>query len=151
MAACVFYGCSNKELAYNEKTTDLFLNEMRQIDDVQKSFADSVKVLHADAGDLISLNMKAENTQNNARQDIQNMQDLKPSDAAKNFHESVLGYFGKIQQYGITAKAMLSAGGDKKAALYALLMNEYKALNQMPDQVLAMQKKYLDQAGLKAK
>lgn len=84
-------------------------------------------------------------------QDIQNMQELKPSDASKNFHESVLGYFGKIRHFGTTAKAMISAGTDKKVAPYAQLMDEYKALNQMPDQVLAMQKKYLDQAGLKAK
>lgn len=147
----VFSACSNNELGYNEKTTSLFLDEMKQIDDVQTTFADSNLVLHADAGELISLNIKAENTENNAQQDIQNMNELKPSAAATEFNQGVVTYFTKIKNYGTTAKNLLSAGTDKKRAFYLQLMKQYQDLNQMPDQILEIQKQYLNKVGLKAK
>lgn len=149
--ACVLYSCSNQELAYNEKATELFLQEMKGIDDDQKAFADSNLVFHPTSGDLISLNIKAENIQSNSQRDIQNMNDLKPSEPAKTFHQSVLTYFGKIDHYGATAKKLIAADSVGKRALYTQLLNEYESLNQMPDEVLEIQKKYLNQVGLKAK
>lgn len=146
----VMSSCSNNESAYNEKATALFLDEMKKIDDVQKTFADSNVVLHPDAGETISLTTKAENTEENAQRDVQNMNDLKPSEAAKEFHAGVVFYFTKIKNYGTTAKQLMAATADKKQELYDHLMNQYKELNEMPNEVLETQKQYFSKAGLKA-
>lgn len=150
-ATVLLFGCSNQELAYNEKATSLFLQEMKSIDENNQAFTDTAKVFHPDMGDSISLNTKAENIVSNASADIQNMNDLKPSEQAKEFHQSVLDYFGKIKHYGETAQKLLAANSNDKQALYIQLNEEYKSLDRMPDQVLEIQKAYQDKVGLKAK
>jgi hypothetical protein len=144
-------GCSNQEFAYNEKTTELFLDEMKLIDDYQETFSDSNLVFRPDAVEVISLDTKAYNLQHNSQQAIENMNDLNPSEEAKSFHEAVLAYFNKIKAYGATAKKLLAADSVAKRPLYFRLKTEYEAINQMPDQVLSIQKRYLDRVGIKAK
>jgi hypothetical protein len=147
----VFFGCSRQEFAYNEKATDLFLSEMKQIDEQQEVFSDSSVVFHPDAGKVISLNIKAENLINNSKRDLDNMADLKPSEPAKAFHQAVVAYFTQINQYGATAKKLLAADSTEKRSLFLQLRRTYETINQMPDQVLAIQKKYQNEVGMKAK
>jgi hypothetical protein len=146
---CVISGCINPESNYNERVTSMFLHEMKQVDDLQSSFADSSNVFHADAAGSITLDTKAQGVMNVAQRDIQSMNDIKPSDAAKEFHKGVIAYFTRIKNYCATAKQLLDASADKKKDIYTQLMTQYQELNKMPDQLMEVQKNYQEKIGLK--
>lgn len=151
LLVCTLFGCSNPDFDYNESTSAVFLNEMKSIDELHQSFSDSGKVFHLSHGDQVSLKAKAESIENTAQQDIQYLNGLKPGVAAKEFHQAVNSYFSKIEHYGKTAQTLLSADLNKRKTIYLALMNEYEALNRMPDRTLEIQKEYLNKVGLHAK
>ena len=148
-----FVGCSsNHEYAYNEKTTSIFLDQMRQIDETDSSFMDTTKVYSVAMGDSIMLSTKAENLVKNAQMDLDNLKDLQPSEEAAAFHNGVVKYLQAISDYGQTAKKLTATKvlAEKQAVVKQLAL-KYEALNKQPDQVLAIQKAYLGKVGLQPK
>ncbi|MBT2561481.1 hypothetical protein J7E50_11610 [Pedobacter sp. ISL-68] len=143
---------SNNDYAYNEKVTSIFLQEMKQIDETDSVFRDTSKVYAKGFPDSIFLSHKADNLINNSKIDLLDIARLKPSKAAAKFNEGVTQYLTAINDYGKTAKEMLHVKAiDEKRKYYDLLAVKYEKLNTYPDQLLAIQKVYLQEVGLQPK
>jgi len=143
---------SNNDYAYNEKVTSIFLSEMKQIDETDSVFRDTLKVYAKGFGDSILLSTKAENLINNSKMDLANIADLKPGKEAVKFNEGVIAYLTAINDYGKTAQEMLQVKTtDEKKKLHNQLMLKYEKLNTYPDRLLEIQKAYLNEVGLQPK
>lgn len=146
--------CSdNKEYAYNEFVTDLFVREMNQVDGAQKTFSDSALVFSADPSTSIRLGGIANNIANGAKSNLVSLDVMKSSnkDAAE-FRNAIASYFKSIEQYGKSAGELLEEKDiEKKRSLYKALHAQYLTLNRMPDSVLLVQKQYLKKVGLSPK
>lgn len=154
LSVILLFSCtsSTSDYAYNEKVTSVFLRQMRQIGETDSVFKDTSKVYIKGFPDSISLSHKAENLINNSKMKLADIADLKPSKAAEKFNEGVVAYLTAINDYGKKAKEMLQAKttGEKKK-LHDQLMLKYEKLNTYPDRVLAIQKTFLNEAGLQPK
>lgn len=84
--------------------------------------------------------------------DLQNLADLKLSEDATAFHQGVVKYLQAINDYGKTAEKLVSTKeiGERKK-LQQELGSKYQAINEQPDQVLSIQKEYLNKVGLQPK
>ncbi|GGH04171.1 MULTISPECIES: hypothetical protein [Pedobacter] len=143
---------STNDYAYNEKVTSIFLSQMKQIDETDSVFKDTLKVYLNGFPDSIFLSNKAENLINNSKTDLADIMSLKPSKAAEKFNNDVISYLKAINDYGKTAKQMLHTQNmNEKKKIHEQLMLKYKKLNTYPDRVLAVQKKYLNEVGLQAR
>jgi len=149
----LLFGCTNTDdYAYNEKVTSIFLSEMKQIDETDLVFKDTSKVYAKGFPDSILLSHKADNLINNSKNDLLDIARLKPTKAAGKFNEGVIQYLTAINDYGKTAKEMLRVkANDEKRRYYNQLSAKYQKLNTYPDQLLAIQKVYLQEAGLQPK
>lgn len=143
----------NKEYAYNEFVTDLFLREMNQVDGAQKTFSDSTLIFSSDPSTSIRLSAIAGNIANGAKSNLVSLDVMKSSnrDAAE-FRDAVAAYFKQIEQYGKSAVELIEEKNiEKKHTLYKALDTQYQILNRMPDSVLLVQKQYLKKVGLSPK
>ncbi|WP_316833564.1 hypothetical protein [Pedobacter nutrimenti] len=143
----------NKEYAYNEFVTDLFVREMNQVDGAQKTFSDSTLIFSSDPSTSIRLGAIAGNIANGAKSNLVSLDVMKSSnkDAAE-FRNAVAVYFKSIEQYGKSAGELIDEKNiEKRHTLYKALDIQYQTLNRMPDSVLLVQKQYLKKAGLNPK
>ncbi|PTS95217.1 hypothetical protein DBR11_21715 [Pedobacter sp. HMWF019] len=143
----------NKEYAYNEFVTDLFVREMNQVDGAQKTFSDSTLIFTSDPSTSIRLSAIAGNIANGAKSNLVSLDVMKSSnkDAAE-FRNAVATYFKEIERYGKSATELLDEKNiAKKHTLYKALDTQYQILNRMPDSVLLVQKQYLKKVGLSPK
>jgi hypothetical protein len=149
----LLFSCTtNNDYAYNEKVTSIFLSEMKQIDETDSVFKDTSKVYAKGFPDSIFLSHKADNLINNSKIDLLDIARLKPSKAAAKFNEGVIQYLTAINDYGKTAKEMLHVKDlREKRRYYDQLTVKYEKLNTYPDQLLAIQKIYLQEVGLQPK
>jgi len=146
--------CSdNKEYAYNEFVTGLFLREMNQVDGAQKTFSDSTLIFSTDPSTSIRLGGIANSIANGAKSNLVSLDVVKSSNKdAGEFRNAVAEYFKSIEQYGKSAGELLEEKDiKKKRSLYKALYTQYQILNRMPDSVLLVQKQYLKNAGLSPK
>jgi len=145
--------CTNTDdYAYNEKVTSIFLSQMKQIDETDSVFKDTSKVYAKGFPDSILLSHKADNLINNSKNDLIDIARLKPTKAAAKFNEGVVQYLTAINDYGKTAKEMLNVKTvDEKRKYHDQLNTKYEKLNSYPDQLLAIQKAYLEEVGLQPK
>jgi hypothetical protein len=154
LSLILLFSCnsSNNDYAYNEKVTSIFLEEMKQIDETDSVFKDTLKVYAKGFGDSILLSTKAENLINNSKMDLANIADLKPGKEAEKFNEGVIAYLTAINDYGKTAQEMLQAKTtDEKKKMHDQLMLKYEKLNTYPDRLLEIQQVYLNEVGLQPK
>jgi len=149
----LLFSCkSTDDYTYNEKVTSIFLSQMKQIDETDSVFKDTSKVYAKGFPDSIFLSHKADNLINNSKIDLLDVARLKPTKAAARFNEGVIQYLTAINDYGKTAKEMLHVKAiEEKRKYYNLLAVKYEKLNTYPDQLLAIQKVYLQEAGLQPK
>jgi hypothetical protein len=149
----MLFSCTNtNDYAYNEKVTSIFLRQMKQIDETDSVFKDTAKVYAKGFPDSIFLSHKADNLINNSKIDLTDISRLKPGKAASKFNEGVIQYLTAINDYGKTAKEMLQVKAiEEKRKYYDQLTVKYEKLNSYPDQLLAIQKVYLQEVGLQAK
>lgn len=143
---------ANNDYAYNEKITNVFLGQMKEIDETDSVFKDTTKIFAADFADSIILSTKAQNLISNSNIALSDVAALKPGKAAAKFNEGIVQYLKLINDYGLTAKKMLETKPvEEQKKLHAQLMLKYAQLNVYPDRLLEMQKIYLNEVGLQPK
>ncbi|WP_448678609.1 hypothetical protein [Pseudomonas nicosulfuronedens] len=144
LAAC----CPSSDLKYNEVVTSAFLQNVHRIDrDMERLINGDFEPGHAEA-----LKMHAQSPAahlGELEQSLNQVQQLPHSEEAGKFASSLSRYYElQINYYQQLKRYVESQDKAGKEALAQNLNNTYQALRPLPEQILAVQKQFLERSGL---
>jgi len=144
--AVLISACKN-QVNYNDTVVDLYGKYTTQLATQFEKIADEKTTKEAALAIVAELDKKTDSC-------TKVMNDLKPSEEAKDFHNKVTGLFGSVKtEYLPLAKQLAELKGDSNIDAYNKLIEDIskaeKKVTTLEGQAIAAQKVYADKVGMK--
>lgn len=141
--------CSpSSDLKYNEVVTSAFLQNVQRVDqDMERLINGDFEPGHADTLTMRTLSPAAHLGE--LEQNLNQVQQLQHSEEAGKFASSLSRYYElQISYYQQLKRYVETPDKAGKEVLAQNLNNTYQALRPLPEQILAVQKQFLERSGL---
>ncbi|KFC17881.1 hypothetical protein [Epilithonimonas lactis] len=145
-------GCKKgDEFALNEKVANEFLEEMNALDEFEaKYFSDSSALAKAPSAETAVEVKDAIKLSEDASAGLKNIAGTSVSPEAMPFYKGALEYIDAVNAQGQAAKDFFTESDPRmREGYYELVKENFKKLRSKPDSILAIQKIYLDEVGIK--
>jgi len=153
IVAIVLTACSSKQdYGYNEKMASLFLSCMDKVDETYAKLQDGGYNAIKDNDISYEMNLKDAKGKIKYVNQIKGEADsLAHSALADEFHASAIGYMNEIAEgyFPLLVKYVEEQDSTTRQSIYKEITLKKEQLEQMADQSMAVQTKFLNSAGIK--